>query len=94
VNKVWFSCSTVSDRLTDLLNLGCAFLDVVCTVNQSVTRLGKGVLCSRKLSVVGRIVAVDSEDRAGGIDGLKNRSGKCEGSGGGDRRVKELEWEM
>jgi hypothetical protein len=25
---------------------------------------------------------------------LKNWSGKCEGSGGGDRQVKELEWEM
>jgi hypothetical protein len=31
-----------------------------------------------------------------GIDRLKNRSGKCEGSGegGGDRRDKESEWEM
>jgi hypothetical protein len=34
------------------------------------------------------------KDRVGGIDGLKNRSGKCEGLAGGDRRVKELEWEM
>jgi hypothetical protein len=59
-----------------------------------VTGLGKGVLCSRELSAVGRTVAADSEDRAGGIDGLKNRSGKCEGLGGGDRRVKEPEWEM
>jgi hypothetical protein len=29
-----------------------------------------------------------------GIDGLKNRSGKCEGLGEGDRRDKESEWEM
>ncbi len=34
------------------------------------------------------------KDRPGGIDGLKNRSGKCEGSGGGARWVKEPEWEM
>jgi hypothetical protein len=34
------------------------------------------------------------KDRGGGIDGLKNQSGKCEGPGGGDRRVKEPEWEM
>jgi hypothetical protein len=34
------------------------------------------------------------KDRAGGIDGLKNRSGKCEGPGGGARRGKEPEWEM
>jgi hypothetical protein len=35
------------------------------------------------------------KDRAGGIDGLKNRSGKCEGpGGGGGRRGKEPEWEM
>jgi len=34
------------------------------------------------------------KDRAGGIDGLKNRNGKCEGLGGGDRQVKEPEWEM
>jgi hypothetical protein len=34
------------------------------------------------------------KDRAGGIDELKNRSGKCEGPGGGDRRVKEPEWKM
>jgi len=33
-------------------------------------------------------------DRPGRIDGLKNRSGKCEGSGEGARRVKEPEWEM
>ncbi len=37
---------------------------------------------------------MDSEDRARGIDGLKNRSGKCEGPGGGARRDKEPEWEM
>ncbi len=48
-----------------------------------MTGLGKGVLCSRKLNAVGRTVAADSEDRTGGIDGLKNRSGKCEGPGGG-----------
>jgi hypothetical protein len=29
-----------------------------------------------------------------GIDELKNRSGKWEGPAGGDRRVKEPEWEM
>jgi hypothetical protein len=29
-----------------------------------------------------------------GIHGLKNQSGKCKGSGGGDRRVKKPEWEM
>ncbi len=46
-------------------------IHLVC---QSVTGLGKGVLCSRELSVVGRTVAADSEDRAGGIDGLKNWS--------------------
>ncbi len=34
------------------------------------------------------------KDRAGGIDGLKNRSGKCEGPGGGARRGKEPEWEL
>jgi len=33
-------------------------------------------------------------DRQGGIDRLKNRSGKCEGLGEGARRVKESEWEM
>ncbi len=33
-------------------------------------------------------------DRPGGIDGLKNRSGKCEGPGEGARQVKEPEWEM
>jgi len=33
-------------------------------------------------------------DRPGGIDGLKNQSGKCEGPGRGARRVKEPEWEM
>jgi hypothetical protein len=94
VNKVWFSCSTVLDKLIDLLNLGRAFLDVVYTISQSVTGLGKGVLCSRELSAIGKTVAVNFEDRARGIDELKNRSGKCEGSGGGDRRVKEPEWEM
>ncbi len=31
------------------------------------------------------------KDRPGGIDGLKNRSEKCEGSVEGDRRVKEPE---
>jgi hypothetical protein len=38
----------------------------------------------------------NAKDRAGGIDGLKNRSGKCEGpgGGGGGQRGKELEWEM
>ncbi len=36
----------------------------------------------------------NAKDRPGGIDGLKNRSGKCEGSARGDRRVKEPEWEM
>jgi hypothetical protein len=48
-----------------------------------VTGLEKGVLCSHELNAVGRMVAADFEDRAGGIDGLKNRSGKCEGPGEG-----------
>jgi hypothetical protein len=30
----------------------------------------------------------------GGIDGLKNRSGKCEGPARGDQWVKEPKWEM
>jgi hypothetical protein len=34
------------------------------------------------------------KDRPGGIDGLKNRSGKCEGLGEGARWVKEPKWEM
>jgi hypothetical protein len=34
------------------------------------------------------------KDRAGGIDELKNRNGKCEGPARGDRQVKEPEWEM
>jgi hypothetical protein len=55
-------------------------IHLVC---QSVTGLGKGVLCSRELSTVGRMVAADSKDRARGIDRLKNRSGKCEGPGEG-----------
>jgi hypothetical protein len=29
-----------------------------------------------------------------GTERLKNRSGKCEGPGEGDRRVKEPEWEL
>ncbi len=33
-------------------------------------------------------------DQAGGFDELKNRSRKCEGSGEGGRRGKELELEM
>jgi hypothetical protein len=36
----------------------------------------------------------NAKDRPGGIDGLKNRSGKCEGPAGGAQRVKEPEWEM
>ncbi len=36
----------------------------------------------------------NAKDRPGGINGLKNRSGKCKGSAGGNRRVKEPEWEM
>ncbi len=48
-----------------------------------MTGLGKGVLCSRELSAVGMTVATDSKDQAGGIDGLKNRSGKCEDRAGG-----------
>jgi hypothetical protein len=58
-----------------------------------VTGLGKGVLCSCELNVVGRTMVADSENRAGS-NGLKNRSEKCEGPRGGDRRVKEPEWEM
>ncbi len=34
------------------------------------------------------------KDRVGGIDGLKNWSGKCEGLTEGDRQVKEPEWEI
>ncbi len=34
------------------------------------------------------------KDRAGGLNGLKNQSGKCEGPGGGARRDKKPEWEM
>jgi hypothetical protein len=34
------------------------------------------------------------KDPPGGINGLKNRSGKCEAPGGGARRVKGPEWEM
>ncbi len=36
----------------------------------------------------------NAKDRPGGINGLKNRSGKCEGPAGGDQRVKEPKWEM
>jgi hypothetical protein len=36
----------------------------------------------------------NAKEWPGGIDGLKNRSGKCQGPVGGDRRVKEPEWEM
>jgi hypothetical protein len=38
----------------------------------------------------------NAKDRPGGLDGLKNRSGKCEGpaEGGGSRRGKESEWKM
>jgi len=36
----------------------------------------------------------NAKDQPGGIDGLKNQSGKCERPAGGDRRVKEPEWEM
>jgi hypothetical protein len=62
--------------------------------SQFVTRLGKEVLCSGELSTVGRMVVANFEDRARGIDGVKNRSGKCEGPGGGDWWVKEPEWVM
>ncbi len=32
----------------------------------------------------------NAKDRAGGVDGIKNRSGKCEGIGrGGDQRLFE-----
>ncbi len=34
------------------------------------------------------------KDWGGGLDGLKNRSGKCEGSSERGRRSKEPEWEM
>jgi hypothetical protein len=34
------------------------------------------------------------KDRPGGLDGLKNRSGKCEGPGKGGRRGKKPKWEM
>jgi len=36
----------------------------------------------------------NAKDQLGGLDGLKNWSGKCEGSAKGARRVKEPEWEM
>ncbi len=36
----------------------------------------------------------NAKDQPGGLDGLKNWSGKCEGSAGGARRVKEPECEM
>jgi hypothetical protein len=36
----------------------------------------------------------NAKDRPGGLDGLKNRSEKCEGSAGGARRVREPGWEM
>ncbi len=36
----------------------------------------------------------NAKDRSRGLDELKNRSGKCEGPVGGDRWVKESEWEM
>jgi hypothetical protein len=36
----------------------------------------------------------NAKDRAGGLNGLKNRSGKCEGPGEGGRQGKEPEWEM
>jgi len=36
----------------------------------------------------------NAKDQPGGLDGLKNWSGKCEGSAEGARWVKEPEWEM
>jgi hypothetical protein len=33
-------------------------------------------------------------DQVGGLDGLKNRSEKCEGPGEGGQRGKEPKWEM
>jgi hypothetical protein len=41
-----------------------------------------------------RIEVGNVKDRAGRIDGLKNQSGKCEGPGEGDQRVKKSEWKM
>ncbi len=78
-------------------NISCVEMEffisyiLIHLVCQFVIGLGKGVkgvLCSRKLSVVGRIVVTDFEDRARGIDELKNRSGKCEGPGGGIDELK------
>jgi hypothetical protein len=36
----------------------------------------------------------NAKDRVRGLNGLKNRNGKCKGPGGGGRRGKEPEWEM
>jgi glucose-6-phosphate-specific signal transduction histidine kinase len=46
-------------------------------VSQSVTRLGKGVLCSRKLSAVGRTMAADFERRWASTGGLGMREGQA-----------------
>jgi hypothetical protein len=49
-------------------------------------RIGRGG------STGSRIGVGNAKDRPGGIDGLKNWSGKCEGpGGGGGRRGKEPE---
>jgi hypothetical protein len=36
----------------------------------------------------------NAKDWPGGLNGLKNRSGKCKGPAAGAQRVKEPEWEM
>jgi hypothetical protein len=36
----------------------------------------------------------NAKDRVGGLDELKNWSGKCEGPGEGGQQGKEPEWEM
>jgi len=36
----------------------------------------------------------NAKDQSGGLDGLKNRSGKCERLAGVARQVREPEWEM
>jgi hypothetical protein len=49
---------------------------------------------NHKLDKVVEMKGTDGSFVLGGIDGLKNQSGKCEGPGEGARRVKEPEWKM
>jgi hypothetical protein len=51
--------------------LSYILIHLVCqSVSQSVIGLGKGVLCSRELSAIGRMVATDSEWRWANTGGL------------------------